>query len=66
MIQLEDIKRLTLKKDETLVIQLPMELDDAKFPELSINVERYLREMYPDQKLLILDKSTQLSVIKSA
>lgn len=66
MIQLEDIKRLTLKKDETLVIQLPMELDDAKFPELAINVERYLREMYPDQKLLILDKSTQLSVIKSA
>lgn len=63
MIDIQDIKKLQLNKNDTLVLKLD-EMPGWEFDKKASHAYQYLRSLYKDNKILILDSKTTLAVLE--
>lgn len=59
MINIEDVKTISLKPGQVLVVQTEAKLT----PSQMIHLKGYLEEIFRDNKVMIIDKSIQLLVV---
>lgn len=59
MINIEDVKTISLKPNQVLVVQIEAKLT----PSQMIQLKGYLEEVFRDNKVMIIDKSIQLLVM---
>ena len=62
MINIEDIKTITLKPGQVLVVQTETRLP----PRVAEDWKKQLEPLFPNNQVLIIDKSISLSVVDSA
>ena len=62
MIELEDIKKLQLNKNDTIVIKLK-DMTEWEFSKQASFAYSYLKDLFPDNKVLILDNGSTLAVL---
>ena len=60
MINLEDVKTLTLKPNQVLVVQTESKLNQDQRTQL----KQYLEDIFPNNKVMVIDKSINLLVIE--
>ena len=59
MINIEDVKTISLKPNQVLVVQTEAKL----LPRQMITLKGYLEDIFRDNKVMIVDKSTSLLVV---
>lgn len=59
-IDIEDVKTLTLQPGQVLVVQI-----DTRPKEVVDRIMQQFKELFPDNKVLVLDKGIKLAVIDS-
>ena len=59
MINIEDVKTISLKPNQVLVVQTEANLS----PRLMIDLKGYLEDIFRDNKVMVIDKSISFLVV---